>query len=146
MVERKSSGQFATGASGNPTGRPRTETAAIRKQLADKAEAVVDTVLQAALTGDLMACKLVLDRVVPALKSHAAPIELSLPVNGDLASMAECFLRAASNGSLPADIAAQMVGAVGQLARIVEINELKDRLEALERTLKLERIFLEEGK
>jgi Lon protease-like protein len=35
-----------------------------------------------------------------------------------------------------ADVATQLVGAVGTLARIIEIDELKDRLEALERAIK----------
>ena len=146
MMDRNKNGQFLPGKSPNPTGRPRSETAAIRKQLTDRTDAVIDIVIQTALTGDLQACKLVLDRVIPPLKSQTAPIVLSLPANADLTSIAKCWLNAAADGSLPADISAQMVGAVGQLARIVEINNLKDRLEALEHALKLERTLLEEGK
>jgi hypothetical protein len=47
--------------------------------------------------------------------------------------MAATFIRAAAQDPL---MATQLVTAVGTLARIVEIDEMKPRLEALERTFK----------
>ncbi|WP_027848291.1 hypothetical protein [Marinospirillum minutulum] len=39
-----------------------------------------------------------------------------------------------ANGELAPDTAAQFISSVGMLARVVEIDELQQRLEALERT------------
>ena len=41
-----------------------------------------------------------------------------------------------ADGDLPPDIAAQLVAAAGTLARIIEIDGLKDRLESLEWAIK----------
>ena len=49
-----------------------------------------------------------------------------------LSDIANAFIKAAADGKLSPDVAAQMVSAVGALARVVEIDELKERLIALE--------------
>ena len=93
-------------------------------------------VLDAALAGDLQAAKLVLDRISPPLKAQAAPVLLDLPRPDNATDTAAAIIRAAADGELPPDIAAQLVATVGTLARIIEIDELKDRLESLERAIK----------
>lgn len=125
-------GTFAPGRSGNPNGRPASESKALRAKLATDGEAVLSVVLEAAKAGDLAACKLVLDRVCPALKPTAAPVYVPLPAHAGIAGTARAFIEAAARGDLPADIAAQMVGAVASLARVVEIDELAARLDRLE--------------
>lgn len=125
-------GTFAPGRSGNPQGRPASESKALRAKLQTDGEAVLTVVLDAAKAGDLAACKLVLDRVCPALKPTAAPVRVDLPEQAGLAGTARAFVLAAASGAMPADIAAQMVTAVASLARIVEIDDLAKRLDALE--------------
>jgi hypothetical protein len=123
MARRKSNGQFMPGKSGNPNGRPATESAAIRKQLAANYEAIIQAVRSAALGGDMQACKMILERICPPLKAQGAPVIINLPPEGDMIQIAEALIRAAAEGSLAPDTAAQMVSAVGQLARITEIKE-----------------------
>ncbi len=129
MAARKKNGQFIRGKSGNPTGRPHTETAAIRKQLISNSEAVIQVVTNAALGGDLQACRMILDRISPSLKAQTAPVAIHLPPEGDMTQLAEALIRAAAQGTLPIDIAAQMVSAVGQLARITEIKDHLPKLD-----------------
>ena len=135
-VTRLPNGRFSPGASGNPTGRPRTESAALRSQLAEHGSAIAAVVVEAAIGGDLHAAKLILDRISPPLKAQAAPILLDLPRPANATSTAAAIIRAAADGDLPPDVAAQLVAAVGALARIIEVDEMKDRMESLERAIK----------
>lgn len=129
---RTPKGRFAPGQSGNPKGRASSESRGLRAKLATDGEAVLSVVLEAAKGGDLAACKLVLDRLLPALKPTAAPVRVDLPDQAGLAGTAKAFVDAAASGSMPADVAAQMVTAVAALARITEIDVLIRRLDALE--------------
>lgn len=129
---RTPAGRFAPGRSGNPKGRASSESKQLRAKLQTDGDAVLSVVLEAAKAGDLAACKLVLDRVCPALKPTAAPVYIPLPPQAGIAGTARAFIDAAARGDLPADIAAQMVTAVASLARIVEIDDLAKRLDALE--------------
>lgn len=122
MTNRTENGQFSSGKSGNPKGRPSTNTAAIRKLLASNAKSIIQVIQSAALRGDLQACKMILDRICPPLKAQTEPVVINLP-SGDMTQIAEAFIRAAAGGSLSPDISAQMVTAVGQLARITEVKE-----------------------
>lgn len=136
MADRLPNGRFSPGVSGNPTGRPRTESAAIRAELAEHGPAIVAVVIEAAIGGDLQAAKLVLDRTIPSLKAQAAPVLLDLPSPENATAAAVAIIRAAADGKLPPDVATQLVTAVGTMARVIEIDELKDRLESLERAIK----------
>lgn len=125
-------GTFAPGRSGNPKGRASSESKQLRAKLQTDGEAVLGVVLEAAKGGDLAACKLVLDRLVPALRPTVAPVYVPLPEQAGIAGTARAFIEAAARGDLPADTAALMVTAVASLARITEIDELGKRLDALE--------------
>lgn len=125
-------GRFAPGKSGNPGGRVARENKQLREKLQRDGGQVIDVVLAEALKGDMAACRLILDRLVPALKPTAAPVSIDLPEQAGIAGTARAFIVAAASGAMPADIAAQMVTAVASLARIVEIDDLAKRLDALE--------------
>lgn len=129
---RTAKGRFAPGRSGNPGGRISRADKQLREKLRTDGDAVLSVVLEAAKAGDLAACKLVLDRLVPALKPTAAPVSINLPEQAGIAGTARAFIDAAASGAMPADVAALMVGAVASLARVVEIDDLAKRLDALE--------------
>ncbi len=132
---RKNNGTFSKGSSGNPKGRPKAETVALRKQLAPQAEAIIRQVIDQALAGDLVAAKLILDRILPPLKPVAAPVSIPLEGGESLVAQAQAILSAASSGQISSDIAAQLIQSTANLTRIIESQELKPRLEALEAAL-----------
>lgn len=133
ILPRATDGRFTPGTSGNPQGRPKSETAALRQSLADGAADVVKAILNAAKAGDMQACKIVLDRLLPPLKANAQTVHLDLPENASPLGIARSILAATASGTLAPDIAGQLVAAVGTFCRIEEIEELRVRIAALEK-------------
>jgi len=134
-ISRKSNGQFPPGTSGNPKGRPKTEHAALRKRLAADADDIIRNVIHQAKEGDLAAAKIILDRILPPLRATSAPVTVAVPDGSDPVSLAEAFLAAAADGRISAETASQLLAATANLTRIIESQELKPRLEALEAAL-----------
>lgn len=131
---------FAPGKSGNPKGRPKasktappTTANALRTRLADRAGEVLDTVVDAALGGDVAACKLILERVVPALKPMEQAVQVPIPTDGTLTEQGRAILSAVGAGALAPSQGAAVVQAIGTMARVLEVDELTRRVEALEK-------------
>lgn len=133
-------GQFRPGHSGNPAGKPRgvkhRATQAVQALLEGELDALTRKAVQLALEGDTTALKLCLDRLAPPLKPTALPIELEIPAPNTLTATARAFVCAAAAGEIPPDIAAQLVSVVASVAKVEEMEEIKHRLEALERAVK----------
>jgi len=129
-------GRFKPGQSGNPAGKPKgaknKATIFAKALLEGEAEVLTRKIIELAKAGDMQALKICLDRLYPPLRAQAAPIEVEIPATDSMSDIANAFIRAAADGKLSPDVAAQMVSAVGALARVVEIDELKERLIALE--------------
>ncbi len=138
---RKQRGKpFKPGKSGNPAGKPpgaRHKATMMAQALFDgECEVLTRKIIELAKDGDLQALKVCVDRLCPPMKAQAAPVQVDLPETESITDMASAFIKAAADGLLPPDVAAQLVSAVGTLARVVEIDELKERLAALERSVK----------
>lgn len=131
--------KFIKGQSGNPTGRPKgikNKATLLRESLEDDLPSLLDVVKKQALEGDIQAAKLILERVLPALKTTAPVIELpELSEATTLSEKAEAIITATGNGQLAPDLAAQLISAVATLAKVIEIDQLQERLEALEQHL-----------
>lgn len=84
-----------------------------------------------AMAGDVAAIRILLDRVVPALRAQLAPIALDLPP-GTLTDHARALLTAAACGQLPADVASELIRAVAAVVAVEQNDELRRRLDALE--------------
>lgn len=130
------------GQSGNPNGKkPGTRhraTQVAEAMLAGELEEVLKTVLEAAKGGDLVACRIVLDKVLPSVKATLPAISLpDLKPGAGLVQQAEAALQAAMTGQCAPDAAAAILSAAAGLARLRETEELADRLAAIEQTLKL---------
>ncbi|ABM41918.1 DUF5681 domain-containing protein [Diaphorobacter nitroreducens] len=121
------------GQSGNPKGRtPGTgEVAKLRAALADALPAVLDTVKAKALDGDMSAARLLLERVLPPLKAIEPSQPLTLP-DGTLTEQGRAVLASVAAGELGPAQGAQLVAAIGTLARVTEVDELAARVAALE--------------
>ncbi len=131
--------QFRKGKSGNPAGKTKgtrnKATIAAQALLEGEAEALTRKVVELALAGDTVALRLCLDRLMPSLKATAPMIALPDPLPESLTDTAMVFLRAAASGQIPPDTATSLIGALGAIVRVEEVETLKARLEALERTL-----------
>jgi len=121
------------GQSGNPAGRPRGsgKVGAMREAIAEAVPELLQTLLQRALEGDVGAARLLLERAIPPLKAQELPQALALP-DGTLTEQGRALLQAVANGELAPGQGAALIAALGQLARVAEIDELTRRLEALE--------------
>lgn len=132
--------QFKAGKSGNPAGKPKgarhKATQAMMLLLEGESDALTRKAVELALEGDTTALKLCLDRIAPAPKSAAQCLDLDMPPCDNLTDAARAFLVGAANGEIPPDIAAQLVSAVASVAKVEEMENVKERLEALERAIK----------
>jgi hypothetical protein len=129
---RDSAGRFTRGNRASP-GRPpgRSQATLLRERLATDLDEILDNLLVQARAGDLQAVRLVLDRVLPALRPVEQASELELP-SGGLAAQAEAVVQAAAAGDLAPGQAAQLVTALAGVGKIIETTELMARIEALE--------------
>lgn len=130
MPARNSKGQFLKGASGNPAGRPTGTT--LRSLIAARGEGVIEQVLRAAESGDMQACKLILDRLVPAQKPMSEPVIFELDTEKPLREQAAQILNEVSQGALPVEQGCALLGSITSLARIADIEEMADRITKLE--------------
>jgi len=124
--------KFKPGVSGNPKGRTagKTPGAKLRKAIEGKADDILQAVINAAIDGDMQACKMLLDRITPSLKPQAMAI--SLPVKITLAEQGSEIIKATMAGQIPPDIGGQLITALANQSKIVEIDDLTRRLEVLE--------------
>ena len=125
--------KFEKGKSGNPSGRPKSDTANLKPLLAKHGKDVLQKVIDAALEGDLTACKLVLDRLYPAIKSQAMPV--NIPVGSTLPETGNNIVTETMTGNVPPDIGASLITALSNQAKLVEFTELSQRLERIEQQL-----------
>lgn len=135
-TSRREDGTFRKGQSGNPSGRPRSDSAALRTKLAEHGEAVAQIVIDQALAGDMTAAKLVLDRLAAPLRAVAPPVALDLPADAVTpAGIAAAILRASTDGKISTDDASRLITACGSLASLDQFDRLRERLDALEKAL-----------
>jgi hypothetical protein len=128
--------RFKKGQSGNPRGRPKGKPdrrTAARELFEPHREHLIQKAIDLALEGDTTALRLCLERICPAIKATAAPIKITLPKGGDLADSGEAFLRAIATGRLPPDAGSSLLQALAAQSRLLELQELERRIEALER-------------
>lgn len=127
---------FKPGQSGNPAGKPpgvKNRATMLAQALFDgEAEVLTRKIIELAKNGDMQALKVCVDRLCPPMKAQSAPIHVEIPVTDSLSAIANSFLKAAAAGALAPDVASQLVSAVAAMAHVVEIDELKVRLAALE--------------
>ena len=126
------SGRFTKGNKASP-GRPpgRGIVAELRDKLAQDVDKVIDILREQALAGDPQAIRILLDRVLPSLRPVELPTPLDLPV-GNLAQQAHAVVQAVAAGDIAPSQAAQIISALGGVAKIVETTDLLDRITALE--------------
>lgn len=128
---RTSKGQFKKGASGNPSGRPKSESTVLREKLLENSDKVFNLLMEKLGDGDSAALKMCLDRLVPPLKAVTAPVQINASGNS-LAEKANGVFTAATDGEVSPDTASQLITALAGVAKIIEVSELEKRISALE--------------
>lgn len=128
---------FKPGTSGNPQGKPAgTRSKATRLLLAlmeGDAANITKAVIEAAKGGDLMAAKIILDRLIPPAKER--PITLNLPdtsASEGVNAAQSAILQAVASGELLPGEASTLSGIVESKRRAIETQELSDRITKLE--------------
>ena len=127
--------KFKKGQSGNPKGRPKGIVDRRSRYLSLIEQHMPDVLIQvvaAALGGDMTACKVLLDKVLPSVRP-TAPV-MSLPQSGESATtQSAAIVQAMLTGSLAPDQAAAAISVLVDNARLCEHTELEARLTNLER-------------
>ncbi len=129
----KEAGRFQPGQSGNPKGRPpgAGQLGTLRASIVAHVPEIVARLVDAAKAGDVGAARLLLERVLPAVKPIEQEVVIALPT-GSLTDQGRAVLAAAGAGELATGQAAQLLTGLSSLAKLVETDELAARIKALE--------------
>lgn len=128
---------FLPGNNANPRGRPKGSRHAAQVALdaigQDNAEELLQTVVDAALGGDMRAAGILLDRLWPVRKGR--PVRLELPtITGasDIASAMSVVIAAMAAGDITPEEADAVSSILNTQARVLELRDLELRIKALE--------------
>ena len=119
----------------NPKGRPpgisdrRTK---IAQAFLDDAQDIAKAVIAKALQGDLQAAALVLSRVLPVLKARAEKVTFTLDTTASLTDQSKSILASISVGDVDPEVGKMLIYAIASVAGLAAVDELKQRLDALE--------------
>ena len=119
----KGCAQWKPGQSGNPKGRkPGTgEVTKLRNSIAEHIPSIIIQV-DAAQNGDIQAARLLLDRVIPRIKTIDSPVELAMPT-GTPADQCRAVLTAVGDGLITVPQGVQMMASIEALARMAKIDK-----------------------
>ena len=126
--------KFKAGQSGNPAGRPKGALGRAtrwREALEPHGDALFRVAVERALSGDSAALKLCLERISPPVKPSADPVFFELS-GESLTQKAESVLQAIAGGVIDAENGRRLIGAISDLGKIIEVDSILERLEALE--------------
>jgi hypothetical protein len=133
MTTKKPKG-WQPGQSGNPKGKTpgSGELQRLRASIATHIPSILDQLVSAAQGGDVQAARLILERVLPPMKAIEQAQELDFPEDGTLTAQGRAVLSAVAAGELAPGQGAALLGAIGTLARVTEIDDLTARITKLE--------------
>lgn len=128
---------FRKGDSGNPAGRPlgarHKATVAAETLLDGEAEALTRKAVEMALSGDITALRLCLERILPPRRER--PVRFRLPLlqsPADAAAAMAAIAAAVANANLTPGEAAELSQLVESYVKSLEATEFDERLRALE--------------
>jgi hypothetical protein len=134
-MQARQGSRFVKGQSGNPAGRKPGSgpLQKLRKALTPHAEEFAEILLKKARDGDLHALRLALERIAPPPKAQTEPVQIEgFSKTSTLSESARLVIHAAAQGDISPTAASELIGAIGALARVVETDELAQRLQTLE--------------
>lgn len=133
---------FKKGQSGNPNGRPAgivDKRKALTSLLEKQGEPLVNKAIELALTGDSQALRLLIERLIPRAKQDAISISLTdadLNKISMVTELGQKIIQAVCEGKLTPEEGKTMGSILEAQRKLIETNELDERVEALEYALK----------
>ena len=127
--------KFEPGQSGNPKGRTKDKTPStmLRKSIADDMPEIIKTLISLAKEGDVQAARVLLDKVCPSLKPQALPV--FLPFVDSLSAQGNEIIKATMGGLIPPDVGSQLITALANQGKLVDLQEMSERLHRIEKQL-----------
>lgn len=120
----------------NPQGRPKgiiDKRMKVNQSLLADADDIAKVVIQSALSGDMQAASLVLSRIAPTLKAQTETVQFELDATASVTEQAQSVLQAIADGNVAPDVGKQIIEAINALNGIRQIDELEQRINALEK-------------
>jgi hypothetical protein len=139
-VQRAIGRPWAKGQSGNPKGKPkgawsrRTVGASLARVLSTKGKAVLKKCIDVALTGDVSAMRLILERVLPRERTIVLPLPKIRDAQSAMSALA-IIMDSCAEGSLTPSEASNLSGLARIYIELNELNEVKQRLADIEAKL-----------
>jgi hypothetical protein len=128
---------FVKGTSGNPKGKPRgvrhAATQISYALMEGNLEEVLATVIERAKSGDMTACRMIVDKVLPNTKNRS--ISLDLPLINDLEDVGKAqaeVLQAVSIGDITPNEGERIASIIEARRRSIETIDLEARICRLE--------------
>jgi hypothetical protein len=135
-------GKFKKGKSGNPAGRPKGIVDRRRKYselLKPHAHELVDKAVELALSGDVNALRLCIERLIPRAKDESINLKISNEQLTNAESLLDCnsdLIRAIANGELTAEEVRPIVTMITNQLRLVEITKIEKQVNEMYRSFK----------
>jgi hypothetical protein len=134
---RQASGKFELGnrlSNGRKPGSRNRTTLAALNLLDHEAESLSRRAIDMALSGDVAALKLCLDKVAPPRRDRLIEIEMErIESAADACSAISDLIEAVAAGELAPSEADAVAGLIERRARLAELSDIEQRLSALEK-------------
>jgi hypothetical protein len=132
---------FPKGCSGNPRGRPlgaRNAATRLAEQLLDgEAAAITRKAIELAKSGDRLALRLCMDRIVPPRRDRSVHFTIpELNLAADASKAIAAIASAVARGELGVSEATELSRMIEAYVRAIEATDLEKRLLALEQRFK----------
>lgn len=102
------------------------------KQMLDEGEDVLKGVLAKAKEGDSVNAALVLNRILPALRSNSLAVTFNFAPELPIGRQIEQVLAAVAAGEVPPDVGQQIIAMIGTLSNVRVAEDLERRIIQLE--------------
>lgn len=111
----------------------RNRSNVVAEEFAKAGSDIARVVMDAALAGDMHAANLVLQRLCPPLRARAERVAFDLDSTLSMTDQAQQIVCAVASGRIDPETGQLLIGCITALAGLKQIDELEQRLTALER-------------